>query len=55
MLVVFEEIMQNIRKEIRSNFVYISFDETTDARGCFVANLVIGVGEKEKKYFFYFM
>lgn len=40
---VFDETMDQVRERIGENFVYISVDETTDDRGYFIANLIIGV------------
>lgn len=37
-----EETIEGVRKKIGANYVYISVDETTDARGNCVANLLIG-------------
>jgi hypothetical protein len=39
---LYEEVLHGIREKIGSNYVYISVDETTDARGNYVANLIAG-------------
>ena len=52
---LYEIVLLRVFEEITgSNFVYISVDETTDARGSFVANLVTGVLRpvKERRSFF---
>lgn len=39
---LYGESMQEVRARIADNYVYIIVDETTDARGKYIANLIIG-------------
>lgn len=39
---LFEEKIEEVRKKIGSNYVYITIDKTTDARRNYIANLLIG-------------
>ena len=38
-------VMQNIQDEIKENHIWISTDETTDAVGRYVMNVIIGTME----------
>ncbi|KAF2887768.1 hypothetical protein ILUMI_18405, partial [Ignelater luminosus] len=38
----FNDIMKRIALELRGKYFYIVVDETTDSRGCYIANLLIG-------------
>jgi len=40
--------MQKIREYISDHKIWISIDETTDAEGRFIANVIIGTLEAEK-------
>jgi len=39
---IFLEIIENIKKCINKNKIWISINETTDAEGHFIANVIIG-------------
>ncbi len=39
---LFHETLRKVREKVGSHYVYITVDETTDARGDYVANLLIG-------------
>ena len=42
-------VIQKIRKNIGDNYIWISVDETTDATGRYIANLIVGkLSENEK-------
>jgi len=38
--------MNEIKEKIGQNFIYIVVDKTTDARGLYIANLLVGVMNK---------
>ncbi|GBP24909.1 hypothetical protein EVAR_12573_1 [Eumeta japonica] len=39
--------MEEIRNELKDNFIWISADETTDSCGCYIANLIVGTLQLE--------
>lgn len=39
---IYDEQMQKIKKELENSFIYVSVDETTDARGRQIANVIVG-------------
>lgn len=44
----YEEVLSSIRSEVGDSSIWISVDETTDANGRYIANMVIGKLESEK-------
>lgn len=46
---LYDETIQKVRVHIANHYVYIIVDETTDARGKYVANLIIGALTPEKE------
>ena len=40
---LYERILDNIRKEIGENYIWVSIDETTDCEGRYIGNVVIGI------------
>lgn len=38
---IYEHVMEEIRNELKDNFIWISADETTDSCDCYIANLIV--------------
>lgn len=39
---IFNDCTERMRAELMDGYLYIEVDETTDARGCYIANLIVG-------------
>jgi hypothetical protein len=44
--ICYQKAMNEIKEKIGKNFIYIVVDETTDTRGLYIANLLVGVMNK---------
>lgn len=44
----YEETLMHIRNEVFGNKIWVSIDETTDSEGRYVANVIIGILEKDR-------
>ncbi|KAL4098928.1 hypothetical protein QTP88_023441 [Uroleucon formosanum] len=45
--ICYQKTMNEIKEKIGNNFIYVVVDETTDARGLYIANLLVGVLNKD--------
>lgn len=44
--ICYQKTTNEIKEDIRNIFIYVVVDETTDARGLYIANLLMGVLNK---------